>query len=123
MEELNISWVYPDILNLHGDRGNVMALERIGKMLGLKVNIKKVENYGQMIDFEGSDIIFFNPGELKATDTIVEVLKLQKEKLDKYIEDGKVIVLIGTSRKYNGKRGYKKKWSDNKRLRIFRYGM
>lgn len=97
MEELKITWMYPDILNLHGDRGNIMALERIGKMLDLKVNIEKIENYAQKIDYDSSDIIFFNPGELKASDTIIEVLKLQKEQLDKYIEAGKMIILIGTS--------------------------
>ena len=66
-------------------------------MLGLKVNVNKVENYEQMIDFESSDIIFFNPGELKSAGTIIEVLKLQKEKLDKYVEDGKMVILIGTT--------------------------
>ena len=96
-KELNITWAYPDILNLHGDRGNIMALERVGKMLDLKVNVKKIENYEQMIDFENSDIIVFNPGELKAASTIIEVLKLQQEQLDEYIESGKVMILIGTT--------------------------
>ena len=32
-EELNITWLYPDVLNLHGDRGNVMALKKVGEML------------------------------------------------------------------------------------------
>ena len=30
--ELNITWLYPDILNLHGDRGNVQACEKIAEM-------------------------------------------------------------------------------------------
>lgn len=29
MNEINILWMYPDILNLHGDRGNIMAFERV----------------------------------------------------------------------------------------------
>ena len=37
--ELNILWMYPDILNLHGDRGNLMAFERIGNLLDVKINI------------------------------------------------------------------------------------
>ena len=97
MEELNITWMYPDILNLHGDRGNIMALERIGKMLSLKVNVNKIETYEEKIDFEKSDIIFFNPGELRSIHKVIDALNNQKAELDKYIEDNKVIVLIGTS--------------------------
>ena len=29
-DKITVLWLYPDILNLHGDRGNLMALERIG---------------------------------------------------------------------------------------------
>ena len=43
--ELNILWMYPDVLNLHGDRGNLMAFEKVCKMLGVKANITKVERY------------------------------------------------------------------------------
>ena len=50
-EELNITWLYPDVLNLHGDRGNVMALKKVGEMLNLEVNIKRVDSYSQKIDF------------------------------------------------------------------------
>ena len=96
-KELNILWMYPDILNLHGDRGNVMAFERIGKMLDVKVNINKVENYNSNIDFENSDILFFNVGEIKVMPTIIETLKKYKESMKKFIEDNKTIILIGAS--------------------------
>ncbi len=95
--ELNITWCYPDILNLHGDRGNVMAFKKVGKMLGLTVNINKVETYKEKIDFENTDILFFNTGELKVAKNIIETLNKQKEELVKYIEDGKVIIVIGTT--------------------------
>ena len=35
---INVLWMYPDILNLHGERANAMAFEVIGKKLGLNVN-------------------------------------------------------------------------------------
>ncbi len=95
--ELNITWCYPDILNLHGDRGNVMAFKKVGELLDLKVNISKVETYNEKIDFENSDIIFFNTGELKVAKNIIETLSKQKDELTKYVEDGKVIIAIGTT--------------------------
>ena len=95
--ELNILWMYPDILNLHGDRGNVMAFEKVGKMLDVKVNINKVESYNSDIDFENNDILFFNVGEIKVMPTIIETLKKYKDNIEKFIEDNKTIILIGAA--------------------------
>ena len=95
--ELKIAWCYPDMLNLHGDRGNVMALKRVGELLGLKVTIDRIETYDQRIDFENTDIMFFNPGELKVVEPIVKALKKQNKDLTKYVENDKVIITIGTT--------------------------
>lgn len=95
--ELNILWMYPDILNLHGDRGNLMAFDKIGKLLDIKVNINKVESYNDEIDFENNDIIFFNVGEIKVMPTIIETLKKYNESLQKFIDNNKTIILIGAS--------------------------
>lgn len=95
--DLNITWLYPDTLNLHGDRGNVMALERIGSKMGLQVNITRVNSYRQEIDFDGTDIIIMNPGEVKSVSRLTDVLAEQKDGLTGYIEAGKVMLVIGTS--------------------------
>lgn len=95
--QLNILWMYPDILNLHGDRGNIMAFEKIGKMLGLEVNINKAERFSDEIDFENSDIMFFNVGELKVMPRIIETLKKNEDALNKFVQDNKTIILIGAS--------------------------
>lgn len=95
--KLVITWCYPDILNLHGDRGNIMALERVAKMMNLEVEIKKVERYDEKIDFENTDILFFNPGELKSAEYIIEALENQRKELKNYIESNKVVLAIGTT--------------------------
>lgn len=97
MNKLTITWCYPDILNLHGDRGNIMALERVGKMLDLDVEVKKIENYDEDIDFENTDILFFNPGELKSVEYIINALERQRKELKNYIEHNKYIIAIGTT--------------------------
>lgn len=97
MKELNIVWAYPDMLNLHGDRGNIMALEKIAKQMDIKANIKKIDNYEDKIDFDSADIIFFNPGELKVMPSIIETLEKQRKELEEYINNEKIIVVIGTT--------------------------
>lgn len=95
--ELNITWLYPDILSLHGDRGNVIALKTIGEKLDLKVNINRVDNLEDDIDFENTDILMINPGEVKLVEPIVESLDRQREELVKYIKENGIILVIGTS--------------------------
>ena len=95
--ELNILWMYPDILNLHGDRGNLMAFDKVGKMMGLNVNISKVEHLNDDIDFENSDILFFNVGEIKVMPAIIDALKKHRAALEKFVEADKTIILIGAA--------------------------
>ena len=95
--KLNLVWLYPDMLNLHGDRANVLAFEKVAKELGLEVNTQKIDDYDENIDFENADIILVNPGELKVIKTVIETLGKQKEKLEEYINKNKFIILIGTS--------------------------
>lgn len=94
---LNIVWAYPDILNLHGDRGNLFALEKTARMLGIETQITKIENYKEKIDFKESDIILFNVGEVKVMPNIIYALKSQETELMEYIEHRKIIILIGTT--------------------------
>lgn len=96
-KELNISWCYPDILNLHGDRGNIMALKKVAELLNIKVNINRISNYNDKIDFTSSDILLFNVGEIKSTSYLVDALKEKKDELDKYINDNKMIIITGTT--------------------------
>lgn len=81
MNTLNITWLYPDLLNLHGDRGNLMAFERVGKAMGLDVKINRIDTFAQEIDFENSDIIFMNAGEIKTAASIVKASKIRRCRL------------------------------------------
>ena len=56
-----------------------------------------IQNYKDKIDFENTDIILFNVGEVKVMPTIIYALNAQERELKEYIEKGKVIILIGTT--------------------------
>ena len=40
--ELNIYHLYPDVLNLYGDRGNVLCLQRRLEWRGMQANVVNV---------------------------------------------------------------------------------
>lgn len=94
---LNITWLYPDLLNLHGDRGNLMAFERVGQKMGLDVKINRIDTFAQTIDFENSDIIFMNAGELKTVSSIVANIKKYGNAVYDFAEAGKPLIAIGTT--------------------------
>lgn len=99
MEEksINLLWMYPDMLNLHGDRGNVLALGKVAERMGITLNITKVERFNEKIDFEKADLILFNPGELKVALKVLDRLKMDIREVEKYIAANKFMIAIGTT--------------------------
>ena len=57
---LHIVWLYPDILNIHGGRGDVMALLHVGNLMGLPVEIKRCNSLRDDIPFEWADMIYLS---------------------------------------------------------------
>lgn len=94
---INLFWMYPDMLNLHGDRGNIMALGKVADKMGLTLNITKIERFNEKVDFEKADIILFSPGELKVALKVLERLKMDIREVEKYIAANKYMIAIGTT--------------------------
>ncbi len=62
MYELNICHLYPDLLNLYGDRGNIIALKKRAQWRGINVNISNV-TIGDRFDASEHDIIYLGGGQ------------------------------------------------------------
>lgn len=95
MNEVNLVWLYPDILNLHGERGSVQAFQKVAENLDIKLNITRIDSYSQEIDLENADIIFAGPGELKVIENVRK--SLDKESLNKFVDSNKYFICIGTT--------------------------
>lgn len=92
--ELNICHLYPDLLNVYGDVGNILILKYRAEARGIKVN---VINTSIKDDFNGDDmdIVFFGGGQDYEQSIVAEDLKSnKKDALKAYIEDGKVFLAI-----------------------------
>ena len=85
---VNVAWMYPDILNLHGERGNAKAFELVSKKMGVKLNIDRIDDIDSNINYENYDILLFNAGELKHIEKV-------KERLENDID--KIIFVTGTT--------------------------
>lgn len=97
MNNMNVLYLYPDLLNLHGDKGNILALEKIASLMGVEINIERINTYEEEINFEKYDLILISPGELVVIKKIIERLREEKTSIINYIEQNKYIICIGTS--------------------------
>lgn len=94
---INVAWMYPDILNLHGERANAKALELVSNKMQVKLNIDRINNIDENIDLNKYDILLFNAGELKVIESISNKLKENIEHIRKYVKSNKIILVTGTT--------------------------
>lgn len=78
--QISIGWMYPDCLNLHGERGSVQALKRVGENLGLEVQIQRIDDFNDTVPFDQLDLLFFGPGEMKVLGYICPALQKQRKR-------------------------------------------
>lgn len=95
MAKITVGWMYPDLLNLHGERGSVQTLVAIGKQLGIEVEVMRIEDFDDPIPFEALDLLIFLPGEIVSFQHLIPAL--QASALGEYLEKGGYLLALGTS--------------------------
>lgn len=97
MHKITVGWMYPNLLNLHGERGSVQALVHIGKQLGLDVEIRRIEDFDDPIPFDELDMLIFLPGEIEVFHYLIQALNKQREQLDQYLNNNGYLLALGTT--------------------------
>jgi CobQ-like glutamine amidotransferase family enzyme len=85
--------MYPDILNLYGDIGNVLAINQRCLWRGISTNI---ENFtvDKEVDIKNGDIILMGGGSDNSQNIISKHFLKERENLIDFIEDEKVLLGI-----------------------------
>ncbi len=92
--ELRICHMYPDLLNLYGDRGNVLSLIRRAQLRGIKVKLVPV-SIGDDFDEKDFDIVFLGGGQDAEQNVIRRDFVEEKgPKVKSAIENGMVFLCI-----------------------------
>ncbi len=92
--ELNICHLYPDLLNVYGDMGNILVLKHRAEERGIKVNIFNI-SVNDSFDENNYDIVFFGGGQDYEQSIVSEdLIKNKKEAIKNYIENGRVFLSI-----------------------------
>ncbi|MTI86276.1 MAG: glutamine amidotransferase [Firmicutes bacterium] len=90
---LKVCHLYPDLLNLYGDRGNVMAFSRRCSWRHIPVQVYQA-NLGDKLNFENFDFLFIGGGSDREQTLLAADLTRQVDSLKRAIEDGLVVLAI-----------------------------
>lgn len=82
---LRLCYLYPSLLNVGGDRGNVFAVRRRCEWRGLRTEVTEV-GVGEAPDFTRFDLIFFHGGQDKEMDVAARDLQLKAASLREAVE-------------------------------------
>ncbi|MEG0322482.1 MAG: glutamine amidotransferase [Raoultibacter sp.] len=93
MQPLRIAHLFPDLLNLYGDGGNVTCLAKRAEWRGLPVEVIAV-NHGETVDLSTVDVVFLGGGPDREQRLASESLLRMKDDLARYVEDDGVLLAI-----------------------------
>ena len=91
--KITIGHLYPDLLNLYGDRGHIQCLMKRCQWRGIEAETIAYEIEDE-IDFSKLDIILLGGGSDREQMLVCKKLKSIRNKFQKYVEDNGVVIAI-----------------------------
>jgi len=90
--QIVIGHLFPELLNLYGDLGNITTLVKRCEWRGIEVT---VENYtiGHAIPFSELDIILIGGGSDREQRLVCDYLRTMKDEIKDYIDNNGVLLV------------------------------
>jgi lipid II isoglutaminyl synthase (glutamine-hydrolysing) len=89
-----IGWLYSDLMNIYGDRGNVLTLARRAEWRGLEPRVIELQR-GPSEDMDDIDVFFFGGGQDREQALIYDDLRqFKQDSLQKAVQDGAQILAV-----------------------------
>jgi CobQ-like glutamine amidotransferase family enzyme len=93
--ELHIAHLYPELLNLYGDRGNVICIRQRCAWRGIETVVHEV-HLGEVIDYRQIDIVFIGGGSDREELLVCDALLASKDELQAFVDsDGVLLAVCG----------------------------
>lgn len=92
--QLNIIHLYPDLLNLYGDTGNVKCLKKRAEARGITVNIISFNDNENDMKLSDADIIFMGGGSDRSQQLVYKDFLKYKKEFKKLIEENTVVLAV-----------------------------
>ena len=90
---IRVCWMYHNIMDLYGDKGNMMVLSSRCARRGISCTIETME-INQPCDISSYDLLFFGGGADREQTLLMKDLLSRKEQIKEAMNQGAFIVLI-----------------------------
>ncbi len=91
---LRICHLYPDLLNLYGDRGNIIVLTQRARWRGIAVTVTEA-GMGDRISPDAADLFFIGGGEDRQQRIASQdLIGVKRGPLEEAVEDGAVVLAV-----------------------------
>lgn len=94
---IRVVWMYPDVLNLHGCRGDLMAIAHFSCLMDLPCEIRRVDALGDPIGLDRADLVVFPAGDLAAMPDLNRALADKKDAFKAYCAAGGMILAVASA--------------------------
>lgn len=91
--KLTIGHLYPDLLNLYGDRGNIQCFRKRLEWRGIEAEVIPFLS-GDKIDFSCLDIVLLGGGSDREQELVCGYLKDIRDDFKQYVEEGGVVLAV-----------------------------
>ena len=93
---IKIAYLYRDLLNLYGESGNIIAMERALKALNVDYSVDEL-SISDNIVLNNYDFVYIGSGTEENIKIVSEDIIKYKDSIKKYINDEKVMLVTGNS--------------------------
>lgn len=93
MTKFRIAHMYPDLMNLYGDRGNLICLQKRLQWYGFNCEIESIF-LGDSLDYEQLDMVFIGGGSDREQDLVYGDLTKKADQIYRQIETGLPVLCI-----------------------------
>lgn len=90
---LKIGHLYPDLLNLYGDRGNVQCMKKRLEWRGIEAEVVPTL-IGEQVDLEQLDLILLGGGSDREQELVCRYLHEIRREFQDFVEDGGVVLAV-----------------------------
>ena len=100
---IKILSLYPDLMNLYGNSGNIRCLARHIEALGVEVELKNASAYNE-IDFTDVDFVYMGAGTERSLERALRDFLPLKDAFESYLDNGGLALFCGNSFEMLGKK-------------------
>lgn len=90
---LRVLHLYPELLNLYGDSGNILVLRRRLEWRGYTCEVTEV-HMGEHVKAADADLVFIGGGSDREQRIVCDELLTQRQELTSFVEDGGVLLAV-----------------------------